>query len=101
MTAFSAFLPSKASSWGLKSPLSLSRDFASNLRCGLVGSEPKIIRVSQEPIGGPGQIGNFRYQLRLNPVHARKNERRTEAGLARRRRTERRTRSREGVQAAT
>ena len=71
-------------------PLSLSRDFPPNLRCGLVGSEPDINRVSQEPVAGPGQISDFGDELRLNPMHAGKNERRSEAGLAWRRRAERR-----------
>ena len=41
----------------LKSPPIPFADLPPNLRCGLVGSEPNINRVSQEPIASPGQIG--------------------------------------------
>src|SRR5580704_8256788 len=34
----------------------LSRDFSTNLRSGLVGSDPHVNRLPQEPVVGPGQI---------------------------------------------
>jgi hypothetical protein len=40
--------------------------------------------VTQQIVGRPGQIGDLSDELRLNPVHAGKNERGFEAGLARR-----------------
>jgi hypothetical protein len=65
----------------------LSREFPPALCGRLVGPEPPINRLPQEPVLGPGQIGALRYELRLDPkMHARKNERRSEAGLAWRRR---------------
>jgi hypothetical protein len=81
--------------------LALLPDFAPNLSRRLVGAEPHINRVSQEPVGGPSQIADLRYKLRLNPMHAGKNKRRPEAGLARRGNVERRACSRQRVQAAT
>jgi hypothetical protein len=36
-------------------------------------------RVSQEPVGCPGQIGDLGNKLRLNPMHAGENERRVAA----------------------
>jgi DNA phosphorothioation-associated putative methyltransferase len=81
--------------------LALLRDFAPNLSRRLVGAESHINRVSQEPGGGPGQIGNLDDKLRLRPMHARKNERRPEAGFARRHHAERRARSGQGIKAAT
>ena len=46
-------------------------------------AQPDIDRVAQEVVGRPGQIGDLDDKLRLDPVHARKNERRAEARLAR------------------
>jgi hypothetical protein len=40
--------------------------------------------VTQQIVGRPGQIGDLSDELRLNPMHAGKNERGFEAGLARR-----------------
>ena len=37
--------------------------------------------LSQEPVAGPGQISNFNDELRLGPMHAGKNERRSERVL--------------------
>jgi hypothetical protein len=69
MTGVCAFLPSKALSYGLKSPLCVSRDLPSNLRCGACRT------ASQEPVAGPCEISNLGDKLRLNPMHARENER--------------------------
>ncbi len=54
----------------------------------------------QKPVSGPSQISDLGNELRLNPMHSGKNERRPEAGLARRRRAERRTCSRKRLQTA-
>ena len=42
--------------------------FPTNLRGGLIGWESQINRSPWSPIAAPGQIGDFRDQLRLNPV---------------------------------
>jgi hypothetical protein len=46
----------------------LSREFLPNLRGRLVGPEPHINRLPQEPVLGPGQVGDLRHQLRLDPM---------------------------------
>ena len=66
-----------------------ARHFLSHLRRRLVRSEPNIDRLSQELVGGPGEIGDLGDEPRLDPMDLRKNERRAKAGLARRRRAQR------------
>jgi hypothetical protein len=57
-------------------------------------------RVAQEPVAGPAQIIDFGDKLRLDPMDARKHERRSKAGVARRRRAERHARSCQGLKLA-
>jgi hypothetical protein len=76
-----------------------ARHFPSHLRRRLVRSEPDVNRLPQETVGGPSQIGDLGDELRLDPMHLGKNERRSEARLARRRSAERRCRPRHGAQA--
>jgi hypothetical protein len=44
--------------------------------------------LSQEPVVGPGQISDLGEKSRLNSMHTRENERRSETGLAPWRRAE-------------
>jgi hypothetical protein len=71
-----------------------------NLRCGLVGPEPNLNRLSQEPVVRPGQIGDLPDELRLDPMGAGQNERRAEARLPRWRGAQRRVRTRRGLKTA-
>jgi hypothetical protein len=48
-------------------------------------AEADVNRVTQETVGRPGQIGDLRDKLRLDPVDAGKNERRSEVRAATRR----------------
>ena len=74
--------------------------FPSNLSRRLVESEVEVNRLPQEPVFGPSQISDLGNELRLDPMHSRKNERRSEAGLAGGRRAERRTRAGKRLQTA-
>ena len=60
--------------------LSGVRSFSPDIRRQLVLPEAGVNRVPQEAIGRPGQIGDLGDNLRLDPVHSRKDERRSEAG---------------------
>ena len=62
----------------------------SNLLRRLVLPEADVNRVPQRVVSRPCQVSNLSDKLRFNPVHPRKNERRAEAGLARRRDAQRR-----------
>ena len=53
-----------------------------HLVCRLVLAQADVDRVAQKVVSRPGQIGDLCDKLRLDPMHARKNERRSEAGLA-------------------
>ena len=61
-------------------PLTLSP----HLVRGLVLPQPDVNRVAKEIVGRPGQIGDLGDKLRLDPVDAGENERRSEARLSRR-----------------
>jgi hypothetical protein len=50
-------------------------DFSSHLTCRLVGPKPDEDRVAQQSVAGPGQIGDFGDELRLDPMNARQYER--------------------------
>ena len=78
-----------------------SSHFPVHLRRRLVRSKPYVNRLPQEAVGRPGEIGDLGDQLRLNPMHLRKYERRSEARLARRRSAQRRARARQGLQTAS
>ena len=67
-----------------------SYSFSPHLNGRLVVAQSDVNRVTQEAIGGPGQIGDLANQLRLDPMHARKNKRRAEGCLSRRRHAQRR-----------
>jgi hypothetical protein len=58
---------------------SRSRGFPPHLIGRLVLPEADIDRVSQEVVGPPGQVGDLGDQLRLDPVHSREDQRRSEA----------------------
>jgi hypothetical protein len=45
--------------------------------------QPDVDRVAKQSVGSPGQIRDFGHKPRLDPVHARQNKRRSEAGLPR------------------
>jgi hypothetical protein len=47
----------------------------------LVLPQSHVNRVPQEVVGRPGQVRDLGDKLRLDPVHPRKDERRSEAGL--------------------
>jgi hypothetical protein len=49
----------------------------------LVLPQPDVDRVAKQSVGSPGQIRDFGHKPRLDPVHARQNKRRAEAGLPR------------------
>ena len=72
-----------------------------NLGGRLVGSEPHINRLPQEPVLGPGQIGNLDDEPWLDPMHAGQDQRRSEAGLPARCGAKRRASPRQGVEATT
>ena len=80
--------------------LNLARDLAPHLLRRLVLAQPDVNRVPQEVVGRPSQIGDLRDKLRLDPVHAGKNERRSEARLARRQDAQRRLLAGERLKAA-
>jgi hypothetical protein len=62
----------------------LSTD-AANLARRLVLAQPFVDDMAQQPVGRPGQVGDFGYQLRPHPMRARKHERRAEPSGFRRR----------------
>jgi hypothetical protein len=53
----------------------------------LVVPQPDRDRVTKQPVSRPGEIVNFGDKLRLDPMHTRKNDRRSQPSLARRRTT--------------
>ena len=55
-------------------------DFSPHLLCPLVLAQPDVDRVTQKVVRRPGQIGDLGDKLWLDPMDARKNERRSEAG---------------------
>jgi hypothetical protein len=65
--------------------LRINASLSSNMLRGLVFPQPDIDRVPQELVGRPGQVGDLRNKLRLDPMNARKNDRRAEARAAARR----------------
>jgi hypothetical protein len=68
----------------LHGALWISRGLPPNLSRKLILAKADVNRVPQEVVSRPSQIGDLRDKLRLDPMHAGKNERRAEAGLARR-----------------
>jgi hypothetical protein len=60
--------------------LLISRGFPSDVRRRFVLAEADVNRVPQEAVG-PGGVGDLDDKLRLDPVHTRKNQRRTEPPL--------------------
>jgi hypothetical protein len=66
----------------------------------LVFPQPDINGVSQEVVRRPGQIGDLRDKLWLDPMHARQDERRSEPGCARRSDTQGRCRAGKRIEAA-
>jgi hypothetical protein len=56
--------------------------FSPHLMRRLVLAEAHENGVPQKAVGRPGQISDLGHKLRLDPVHTRENERRSEAGLA-------------------
>jgi hypothetical protein len=81
-TLFCRMLPKVMGSPGFSRATILA--LASHLIGWLVLPQPDVNRVPQEVVSRPGQIGDLSDELRLNPMHARKNERGAKAGLRRR-----------------
>ena len=50
-------------------------DFSSHLTCWFVGPKPDEDSVAQQSVAGPGQVGDFGDELRLDPMNARQYER--------------------------
>lgn len=73
--------------------------FPPHLRRRFVGPESNVNCLSQQPVGGPRQIGYLDDQFWLNPMNSEHLERRAKTGLARRRRAERRSLPRQGLKA--
>jgi hypothetical protein len=56
-----------------------SRNLPPELFCRFVGSKSRQNRVTQQPVAGPTQIGDFGDELRLDPMRACKDNRPSEA----------------------
>jgi hypothetical protein len=82
-------------------PTKRACNFSPHLLCWLVLAQPHVNRLPQEPIACPSQIGDLGDQLRLDPMDAGRNERRSETSLPRRKNIEKRlgARSRPNVNA--
>ena len=69
-------------------PLAPGLALAPHLGGRLVFPQPDIDRVAKQTVPRPGKIGDLGDKLRLDPVHPRQHERRSEPRLARRRHIE-------------